>query len=307
MIKRHSYGNVTWVDVEHPSDDEISSLVKEYKLHPLLGEELSRKSYKPKIEVYKNCIYTVLHFPARILSGGKYTIIEKEVDFVVGENFIITTKYSTVEPLHTFSKAFEINSILDKNGKLNDSGMIWYYMLIKMYKNLEIELEGIKDEMRSIESQIFEGHEKKMVSKISHVARELLDITQMIRSHGEIMNDLKEIDLSRFFGNEFKYFALDIYNKYQKIMEISANHKELVADLRETNDSLLSTKQNETMKMLTLMAFVTFPLSLITDIFSMNTAHAPIIGSFYDFEIILAIMTVATLIMFLFFKFKKWL
>jgi magnesium transporter len=81
---------------------------------------------------------------------------------------------------------------------------------------------------------------------------------------------------------------------------------ESLHELRETNNSLLTTKQNETMKKLTLLAFITFPLSLIASIFEMNTVDMPIVGLQHGFWIIIGGMTVVGLAMFWYFKYKKW-
>ncbi|MEK9185922.1 MAG: CorA family divalent cation transporter, partial [Patescibacteria group bacterium] len=79
-----------------------------------------------------------------------------------------------------------------------------------------------------------------------------------------------------------------------------------IHELRETNNSLLSTKQNETMKMLTIIAFVTLPASLIASIFNMSTS-LPLVGQPYDFEIVVTMMIFASACTFLLFKYKKWL
>ncbi len=307
MIKRSSYRSITWIDVESPTEAEISSLIKEFKLHPMLGEELAEKSLKSKVEIFKNCVYTVLHFPIRTQIAGRFNIIEKEVDFIVGDNFIITTRYETIEPLHNFAKIFEVNSILDKEVGESNAGLVWYYMLKRLYKNIILELDGVKDELSNIEGKVFKGEEKEMVEKLSQCARELIDFAQMIKSHGEVLQSVRDADLSLFFGKEFRFYMEDINMNYTKILQTAVNHKELLNDLRETNDSLLSTKQNETMKILTMMAFITFPLSLIADLFSLNTSHTPILGGAYDFEIVLGIMVVACLIMLTYFKRKKWI
>ena len=70
---------------------------------------------------------------------------------------------------------------------------------------------------------------------------------------------------------------------------------------------MLSSKENEVMKTLTIMAFVTFPLSLIATIFGMNTVNMPIIGGDYDFWIVIGIMAIFTFAFFVFFKKNKWL
>ena len=61
------------------------------------------------------------------------------------------------------------------------------------------------------------------------------------------------------------------------------------------------------MKILTIMAFVTFPLSLIASIFGMNTSTLPVVGYEYDFWVIIGGMFMFTVIFFAFFKYKKWL
>ena len=92
-----------------------------------------------------------------------------------------------------------------------------------------------------------------------------------------------------------------------RVYNMIRNHLDMLAELRETNNSLVYTKQNEAMKVLTIMAFITFPLSLLAGIFGMNTTATPLIGSRHDFWIIISIMITATVAFFGFFKYKKWL
>ncbi len=306
MIQKYTYNKLTWIDLESPTKEEVSTIINEHKLHSLIGDELLQPSVKPRVDYYKNCIFLILHFPSRTKIGNRYTIVNKEIDFIIGKDFLITTKYDTVDALHNFSKIFEVNSILDKTDIGEHAGFIFYYMMKKLYSHVSRELDSVRDELLHAESRTFEGDEKKMVEALSYISREIIDYRQTIRPHKDIFQSFG-VASKQLFGEEFDFYNLDIQAECFKAMEVIQNHKELLADLRDTNDSLLSTKQNETMRILTIMAFVTFPLSLITDIFSMRTTHAPIIGMPFDFELILAIMIAATLAMFGFFKFKKWL
>ena len=82
---------------------------------------------------------------------------------------------------------------------------------------------------------------------------------------------------------------------------------ELLHELRETNNSLLSTKENETMRILTIMALLTFPLALLVSILEIDTVNNPIRHMPYDFWIILGIVIAVGASMYLYFKHKKWL
>jgi len=305
MITRYTHKGVTWVDLESPTQSEIRQIMKEYSVHPIVAEELLLPTLKPKVEFYeKNFIYLILHFPA--FKHTHSTQQNQEVDFIIGRNFIITTRYDTIDPIHKFSKVFEVNSILDKSGIGEHAGYIFYFMIKKLYRALEHELEYITDALREIESRIFEGREQEMVVELSGVSRDLLNFKQALSLHKDVLESLEPAG-AEFFGDRFRYYLKGIIGEYYRVQNgIEANLHSL-AELRETNNSLVSTKQNEVMKILTIMAFVTFPLSLIASIFGMNTKYLPVVGSPYDFWIITGVMAAAAVAFFLYFKHKNWL
>ena len=80
---------------------------------------------------------------------------------------------------------------------------------------------------------------------------------------------------------------------------------ETLEELRNTNSALLTTKQNEIMKLFTILAFITFPLTLFTSMFGMNTIATPIVGGTNDFWMILGIMGVVSIGFFAYFKYKR--
>jgi magnesium transporter len=110
----------------------------------------------------------------------------------------------------------------------------------------------------------------------------------------------------RLFGESFEPYLTELFHHYQYLARRTASLGASLQELRDTNDSLLSTKQNEIMKALTVMAFVTYPLALIAAVFGMNTAHTPLVGHPLDFWLVVAIMITAAAIFFAYFKYKRW-
>src|SRR4051812_22893278 len=106
MTNTHTYRGMVWLDLVSPTETEIASLVKRYELHPLVGEELRSSSTLAKIDFYKDYILVVLTLPARVRKGDGYEIIDREVDFVIGKNFLITARTDTVEQIEYFGKVF---------------------------------------------------------------------------------------------------------------------------------------------------------------------------------------------------------
>ena len=159
----------------------------EYDINPLVAEELLSPTLKPKVDFYRDYIYLILHFPA-FRHTHQNTQSNQEVDFIIGKDHLITTRYDTIDPLHKFSKVFETDSILDKSDIGTHAGFVFFFMIKKLYKSLEHELEYIDDALETIEDEIFEGREKEMVVSLSIVSRDLLNFKQAMRTHKEVLD-----------------------------------------------------------------------------------------------------------------------
>ena len=303
MRSRFEHSGLVWVDLESPTREDVRDVVDEFNIDLLVGEEMLLPSTKPRIDFHPEYIYTVLHFPALRHS---HKTREQEVDFVIGRNFLITAHYDTVDPLHKFSKIFEVNSILENSALGHHAGFLFFYMLKNLYKAVEHEIEYVRHDLLTIEEYIFKDHEIDMVKSISRAARDLLNLRQTIEPHREVLHTL-ETDGTKFFGEDFGPHLRALANEYYRVHNHIMRHTDSLHELRETNNSLLSTKENETMRVLTIMALLTFPLSLMVAILQIDTVHNPIRGLPYDFWIILGAVVLTGTCMILYFKRKKWL
>ncbi len=307
MTTTHNYRGLVWIDLESPDDNEISGLVRRYGLHPLVGEELKSSSSLAKIDFYPDYVLVVLTLPVREKNGDGYEVADREVDFVVGKNFLITSRFDTIEQLEYFAKIFEANSILGKDEKIEHAGHLFYYMMKKIYGGMFDDLENIRDSLIGAETKIFRGDEHRMVRTLSNLSRELIDFKQTARIHRDIWDAFLAHDDHELFGREFTPYLHDLRDQFNRVHELISNCRELLADLRETNDSLLNTKQNEVIKMLTLTAFIFYPLSFIAALFTIPAARVPFIGGAQGWNGIFIFMILLTAAIWVVFKRKKWL
>lgn len=300
MTTTYTHKDLTWIDLESPTKDEVRLVMEQYGIHPLVGNELLTPTEHPKVDLYDHYIYLVFHFPA--VSHKHGSEVKQEIDFIVGEKFIITTHYDLIDPLHEFSKVFEVNTLLDKNELGTHAGFVFFYIIRELYRNMTQQLDGVGTILKKIESKIFTGHEGEMVEEISRVNRDLLNFKQSIRPQKEILESFERAG-EKFFGNEFSYYSHSLTGEYYKIASILDGHKDTLLDLRDTNDSLLTTKTNAIMKVFTIMAFLVLPPSLIAGLFAMGVKGEPPL----NFWEIIGIMVFLMSIMFLVFKKKHWI
>lgn len=303
MISRHIHKNLVWIDLERPTKDEVISVVQEFRIHPSVTDELLEPTTRSKAELHENAIFLVLKFPDGIDSKGES--IEKEIDFVIGYDFIITAHYDTFDPIYEFKKMFEVSSILANRGVGKHAGYLFHSMIKIIYENLEFKLEDIENNLKKIERHIFNDEESKMVREISNTHRKILDIKQTIRFHGEVLKSFENVG-KQFFGNEFHYQLEAIMSEYYKVANTLESHKEILRDLKDTNDSLLTTKTNNVMKVLTFITFTALPFTLTSGILGMNspfTEHVTIPTIIFVFSLALLF----GIIVFAYFRMKKWL
>jgi len=304
MINTYKYDGEIWVDIDHGTGDEIREIVDKYNIHPLIARELTGTTRKPLIEFHNNYIFCIMHFPAWKHTHGEEQ--NQEVDFIIGKDLLITARYDTIDALHKFGKTLEVKEILEKTHKDISSHTIFFGMLRELYSGLLDELEYIEDMTDDIESKIFKGRERDMVVSSSEMTRTLLDFKRVTDSHREMLEALHhhgEMIFGKSFASEIETITLD----YLKINSTIKSNLEVLRELRDTNDSMLSTKQNEIMKQLTILGAVVLPLTIISQLFGMSIHYFPLEDNPNAFWIILTMMCAVALVTIVYARHKKWI
>jgi magnesium transporter len=300
----YKYKDATWVDLFAPTSEEINEIVHDYGIDAMVAHELTSPSLKYRVETKGDHVFLIIYFPS-----FKQTASDKsshEIDFIVGKDYLITVRYDEIDAVERFAKRIEVESILDKETPLEARNLLFFGLLKELTRGLFDQLSYIDNWIKEIEARIFAGKEKEMVSSISEVSKNLLAFRKIFFPYAESMKSL-EVAGQKLFGEEFAFCSRGVAEEFSKCEFVVKDQIESLSELRETNNSLLSTKQNEIMKILTIMAFVTFPLTLITSIFGMEMDDKPLVGVSGAFWIILGMMGLLTVCFFIFFKYKKWL
>jgi len=303
MINRFTYKQVVWLDIVSPSNEEIREMAEECNIPTSFMGDLSAMTPRSAVVSEKGAIKLTLDFPI-----VKRTDIKQphKVKMIATKDHLITIRFEDMEAIHRFTKEFEVMAALD-NGKKQTSGShLLVTLLSYLYGSLNNKLDYLETKMAHVEEGIFTNKEKEMLIEISQISRRLIAFRQVMLTHSTVLESFEE-NLESAFSKRTKFNVEEIMDRYQHVATRAEILAKTIDELRDTNNGLLSSKQNEIMKTLTIMAFITFPLTLFTSTFGMNTASTPLIGQKGDFWIIISIMMVVSVGFFGFFKYKKWI
>lgn len=305
MLFRHEYSGGVWVDLEQPSEEDVRRVAEEFPINRRVEKEILSPTHSALAEADADTTLLILHFPAH---GGEDGVANnQEVDFIVGNDFIITARYEVVAPIHHLRKLLEARELVAAQSALTTS-ILLELLFAHLYTAVRDHASHVASRLERIESDMFDGHERATVRAISNVNREFLHLDAAIASQEEPLGRFLQALAARdSFGPAFAERAERILAERARVARVAATHRAVAAELRETNGVLLETRQNEIMKTLTIVNFVFLPLGLISWIFAMRTEGMPLVGSPNAFWIVLALMLGIALSLVALFAKKRWL
>jgi len=306
MVSKYRYKNITWIDLVSPTPTEILDLKDEFDIPELVADELGTCTLRSKVDFYEKqkLAYLVMHFPDCDLSNEH---VEHEYDFVITKDLLITTRYEKIAGPGRLSNTFSTESFFEKAHPVESSGHLFVHIVKELYKNSLDELEDINDSLKEIEKNIFSGKQSKMVEEISKTNRRFVNFKQVLRHHEEILNSFRDIG-AEIFGNYFKHNLTLLKSEYNRVRNTLEIGREILSDLRITNDSILNTKTNQTVKTLTSISFTLLPITFLTGVFGMNAPdHVLLIKDDKDMLFVLLLMAFIWIGLFIYFRSKKWI
>jgi magnesium transporter len=168
-------------------------------------------------------------------------------------------------------------------------------------------LRKIGNKLDAVEDEIFEGRSEEVVRDISNVKQEIINFRKVIRPQRTVLRDLETLK-SRFLAPELDlelYFD-DIGDAHERIWDMLENYKEVIEALEDTNESFISHRVNDILRVLTSISVVVLPLTLIASIWGMNVG-VPGEGDTATFWLVIAAMLALLVGMLTYFRRRGWL
>lgn len=295
----------TWIDIQKPDQKVLDELKEKFNLHPFIIQQFLPALRRPKIEEYPDQLFIVLHFPIYNQKTRQTEVAELDL-IIIGET-LITSHNDNIPSLETFFSDCQLQDYHQAR-YFQSKGYLLFSLLDWLIDSCLPMLDHISEKIEEIEHNVFQGMEKEMLTEISIVKKDIIDFRRAVKPQRSVLEILGKKS-QRFFGARLKPLSQEVVGSSIRVWNVLENHRELISSIEQTNNSLLSYKLNDIMKFLTVVSFITFPLSVIVGFFGMNIFGSfPKIGEGRDtWLIILIVMLISAGIMVAYFRKKKWL
>jgi magnesium transporter len=302
MVDTVKIGTLRWQHIVSPSEADLQYLKDNFHFHTLDIEDCRSTNQRPKIDIYDDYYFIILHFPSFDLQNRFLTI--REVKFFWGDGFVISIDQSHWVVSEMFDDAKKRLSNKEEI-EIGTSDMMLYRILeilmnssLNFMRRLGLELDRINEDLFNIKAQ-------KTILQISITRKNIILLNTIFKPQLPLFHKFESGQIAGFAENMEDYWG-NILDYNQKMWDMAEDYQELIEGLAKTFDSLQTNRINDIMKTLTFFSAILLPLTFITGLYGMNIG-LPFQSHPRSFIIIMVLMICVVVTMLFYFKRKKWL
>jgi magnesium transporter len=185
------------------------------------------------------------------------------------------------------------------------SGRLLYEVLDDLFDYCFPILDKIGYKLDAIEDDIVDRRSEEIVTDISKVKQEIISYRKIIKPQRPALR-LLERRIERFLPEALELYFDDLVDASERIWDLLDNYKEVVEALESTNESVISHRQNDVLRILTVFSVIILPLTLISGIFGMNFVEIPLAENPRGFWITVAVMAVGAIALWIYFGRRRF-
>jgi magnesium transporter len=290
-----------WVDLDRPTPDESRILSDVFHFHELSIEDALHEIHHPKIESYGSYLYLILH--GIDFSPDLHRFKTHDIDFFLSEKFLVTVHRGGSRSIG------RIADICSRNDHLLGGGTaaLMHRIVDTMVDNYRPEIDKLQQRLDKIEAEIFEKPDPKLARRILDLKRDVASLRQVVLPQRDALARLARREFP-FITEPLAYRFRDVHDHLVRLSDESLFFQDRISGILDAHLSAVSNQLNSVMKVLTIIATVFMPLTVLTGMWGMNVPlpHLPG-GEAAQFWWVAAVMLALGGGMLWFFRRQRWL
>lgn len=303
-LQRLDGPGASWIHVHEPPEEFLESMAREYGFrHDDLAVARPQRE-RPRLSLRPGYAFLVLHFPVRREQGSQVMSVEPaELDIFLTPDVIITSVTGKLPSLDLLRERLTRDGV-ERSRLLQDASRITSEILETCLVATFPTLRAIHEELHQIEDHVFHGHATTL-ARLLALRQELITMRHVVMEARAVTSRLGEV-YRKFFGGSDDQVS-HLLRHVEDIWTSLESARETVESFWQAQTALVTKATNEAIKTLTMIAVVTFPLTLVAAIFTMRVGGVPFAESVNGFWEVVGAMVGIAVAMLAYFKHKKWL
>ena len=255
-------GAVIWVDLQAPSIPESLILSDTFAFHVLSVEDAMSASQYPKVEAYDGYLYVILHgisFEQR----GSFTT--KDVDFFLGPSYLVTVHGGDCASIDDLRLQATRNSKILGEGSVS----LFHRIVDSMVDHYRPEMDLLEDRLDDLEKRIFDAPHPTLIRQILDEKRQVSALRRIVTPQRDVVSRLARRDFPDI-STEMSFRFRDVYDHLVRVADDAFTFQDRITGMLDAHLSNVSNRLNEVMKVLTVVATVFMPPTLVAGIYGMN-------------------------------------
>lgn len=294
--------SMTWIQVYGVSDPSvIAAIGREFKIHPLVLEDIMHTTQRSKIDVFDNQIFIV----ARLLqiNEANSELKDEQISLIFGKNYLISFLESKNQVFKSIKERLSLcGSRLRKQG----ADYLAYSLLDVVIDHYFFVLEKVDTHLDHLEEELINLPKPHTLYRVQQSKRDLIILRKSVWPLRDVINKFLHME-NPLVSAYTQIYLQDIYDHIVQMIDIIEGFRDVVSGMFDIYLSNINIRTNEIVKVLTIVSTIFVPLTFISSLYGMNFDHMPELHTYWGYPIILAIMIVIAGGMLLFFRHKKWI
>jgi magnesium transporter len=293
---------VTWINIDGLHEPTvIERLGNRLGIHPLVLEDILHTGQRPKMEDFEGYLFVVL----KMLQYDEKLnqIIGEQISLIVGPNYVISFQEREGDIFNPIR-----DRIKNGKGRIKRAGADYlaYALLDTVVDHYFVILEALGEEIESLEDKLVIHPTPETLQTIHKLKAEMIFLRKSVWPLREVVSGLERGD-SPLVAESTRIYLRDVYDHTIQVIETIETFRDMVTGMLDIYLSSISNRMNEVMKVLTIIATIFIPLTFVAGIYGMNFKFMPELEWHWGYPAALGVMVAIAMVMFIYFRGKKWL
>ncbi|CCH00955.1 magnesium and cobalt transport protein CorA [Fibrella aestuarina BUZ 2] len=302
--------HVLWIDVDGIHEAPVvAKLGQQFRLHPLLLEDVMNTEQKPKIDLYDDHRVSapVVYVTMKMLHPNprRQEIDPEHVSFVLGANYLISFQEERTNDI--FKPVLDRIQASSGKTRRNGADYLLYALMDLIVDSYFVVVERLGEKLDDVEDRIIRDVAGRDTLAILYaLKREMTFMRRHVQPLRDILGTLLREETPLVHPPTLP-FLRDLLDHVNQIIETIDSYRELIPGLLDVYLSTTSNRMNSVMKTLTIVSAIFIPLTFIAGIYGMNFDNMPELHTRTGYFWVMGIMVAIAAGEIIYFKRRGWM